>query len=1015
MLKNYLKFIFAIVFATNVMAQNVPSYVPKDGLVGWWPFNGNANDESGRGDHGKVNNCKLVKDRFGKENSAYYFNKNYSYIELNDENHPQISIATWIKLSNLKDTNALISKGNSWLSDNRSYMNYYAWGLNLTQITVDKDFNYLDVSYNDTSYHFIVIVYDQKSIKYYQDGIFIKESSNTQGPIKSTSQNKYLGALMNGNEFSTDYFLHGTMDEFSMWNRALTDKEIQALFEGNPCPITAAISPQGSVNICEGSSIVLQSSDTTHSFQWFKDEQPISGATSKSYTATKAGHYTLKVSDATCSSISPVTTIDTIPLPDAPLLSNNYQKVCGIEPIEEISRRLTNYNSAIILKWYRNETGTDSISKYMPIEPYPKNYFVSQLSATSPQCESQKRTMVFIDVAIPAIINAKGNTSFCKGDSVVLEAFTNGNSYDYAWKKDFNWIEGTEGKNTFVAKEAGRYSYQNKMCGMQMNGGNEIQVFIREGLKVNVGKITSSSIEFVWDTLSLSPTPRGFDISYGINSKSLTEKISIPGATSYVFTGLNKGDTVRVSITPKGPECTNSSFAIAVTLDKEIPSNIPTDGLIGYWPFNGNANDESGNGNHGKVNGATLTEDRNGKANSAYSFDGVSSFIDINESSTLKFEKNNAISVSFYAKFGDNGNCILFSKQTNNGINQDGWNIALENNILYLLVKKGNDSEQGYVRTEIYQFKDNKWHNFVFIFNNNKGHVFGDGQQLFNGTTASAIVGDNFSNMSFGKPNWQDEWLYKGQLDDIAIYNRALSDQEVKQLYGTNCAKETATSNSFSYPSLTTSSPITLNAEPQGGVFTGFAIENNQFIPKKGKIGLNKVQYNFKNSQGCNDSTEFNMIIADTSGTKCIKYDTITITNKVTIYDTITIKNNVYDTVTITKNVTKYDTITLTDTVSILKIKFKLTTGIQANQILSMNLYPNPTSDVLHIEIGDAKALEGYRYRILDVQGKEVYNELVKNKITEIPLKLLGAAGMYQFEVLDEKNTRIQTNKIVLQ
>ena len=68
-------------FVLPIFAQNIPSYVPKDGLVGWWPFNGNANDESGRGDHGKVNNCKLVKDRFGKENSAYYFDKNYSYIE----------------------------------------------------------------------------------------------------------------------------------------------------------------------------------------------------------------------------------------------------------------------------------------------------------------------------------------------------------------------------------------------------------------------------------------------------------------------------------------------------------------------------------------------------------------------------------------------------------------------------------------------------------------------------------------------------------------------------------------------------------------------------------------------------------------------------------------------------------------------------------------------------------------------------------------------------------------------
>ena len=156
---------------------------------------------------------------------------------------------------------------------------------------------------------------------------------------------------------------------------------------------------------------------------------------------------------------------------------------------------------------------------------------------------------------------------------------------------------------------------------------------------------------------------------------------------------------------------------------------------------------------------------------------------------------------------------------------------------------------------------------------------------------------------------------------------------------------------------------------------------------------------------------------------KVTKFDTITVTNnvtkydtvKVTKYDTITVNNNIYDTVTITNNVTKYDTITLTDTVSILKIKFKLTTGIQANQMASMSVYPNPTTDVLHIEVGDAKALDGYRYRILDALGKEVYNELVKNIITEIPLKTLGAAGLYQLEVLDANKTSIQTNKIVLQ
>ncbi len=52
-----------------------------------------------------------------------------------------------------------------------------------------------------------------------------------------------------------------------------------------------------------------------------------------------------------------------------------------------------------------------------------------------------------------------------------------------------------------------------------------------------------------------------------------------------------------------------------------MPTYVPTTGLVGWWPFNGNANDESGNGNNGTVNGAILTSDRFGIANKAYSFD----------------------------------------------------------------------------------------------------------------------------------------------------------------------------------------------------------------------------------------------------------------------------------------------------------------------------------------------------------------------------------------------------------
>jgi len=62
-------------------------------------------------------------------------------------------------------------------------------------------------------------------------------------------------------------------------------------------------------------------------------------------------------------------------------------------------------------------------------------------------------------------------------------------------------------------------------------------------------------------------------------------------------------------------------------MNAQIPSYVPTNGLVGYCPFNGNANDISGNGYNGTVNGATLINDRFGNANSAYSFIGINNYI----------------------------------------------------------------------------------------------------------------------------------------------------------------------------------------------------------------------------------------------------------------------------------------------------------------------------------------------------------------------------------------------------
>jgi hypothetical protein len=129
---------------------------------------------------------------------------------------------------------------------------------------------------------------------------------------------------------------------------------------------------------------------------------------------------------------------------------------------------------------------------------------------------------------------------------------------------------------------------------------------------------------------------------------SLTVTIStgVNGTPGSGTTSYNAGTTVNYSYT-LGSGYTNlvvkldgntvsSSGTIDMDKDHTLTATaIPTEGLTAYFPFNGNANDESGNGNNGTINGATLTTDRFGKENSAYSFDGVNDSIIINNSNSL--------------------------------------------------------------------------------------------------------------------------------------------------------------------------------------------------------------------------------------------------------------------------------------------------------------------------------------------------------------------------------------------
>ena len=268
------------------------------------------------------------------------------------------------------------------------------------------------------------------------------------------------------------------------------------------------------------------------------------------------------------------------------------------------------------------------------------------------------------------------------------------------------------------------------------------------------------------------------------------------------------------------------------------------------------------------------------------------------------------------------------------------------------------------------------------------------------------------------KVNTYDTITVKNNVYDTVIINKTKYDT----ITITNSVTKYDTLKVTKYDTITLTNNVTKYDTVKVNTYDTITITNN--VTKYDTVKVNT----YDTITVTNSVTKYDTVIVKTNVFDTVKvntYDTITVTKNVTKYDTVIVNKTKYDTITVTNNVTKYDTvivnktqydtITVTDTVNILKINFKLTTGLKANQMTSMSIYPNPTTDVLHIEIEDAKALDGYRYRILDALGKEVYNELVKNVITEIPLKSLGAAGMYQLEVLDANKTSIQTNKIVLQ
>ncbi|MBL7912718.1 MAG: T9SS type A sorting domain-containing protein [Bacteroidia bacterium] len=196
---------------------------------------------------------------------------------------------------------------------------------------------------------------------------------------------------------------------------------------------------------------------------------------------------------------------------------------------------------------------------------------------------------------------------------------------------------------------------------------------------------------------------------------------------------------------------------------------IPNNGLVAYWPFNGNTANQITAVNNASVSGATLTKDRAGQASSAYRFSGSNDSIYIPAGFYSNVDSNFTISFWFRSRnqnrmqplnINDGG---FYTSNLNFSFNDGSavynyWNSDGDNNIVF-----GQTNE----------FTNNIWHNMILTKKDSVLKIYVDGLEK-GSANYNATVNINKAITLSGK-----FYHWAGDLDDIAIYNRSLSQVEI--------------------------------------------------------------------------------------------------------------------------------------------------------------------------------------------------------------------------------------------
>ena len=399
--------IAALLLAASGAFAQVPSYVPTNGLVGWWPFNGNANDESGNGYNGNINGAVLTADRNGISNKAYYYNGTSSYIGIGDMpigiSYQPLKVSIWWQKSTVQTTGfcTLLSD-----YDGPTGTGDYVFAFSSSIYHVDKAITInrrsapyeIQVKTNPIigpAWHHLAIVYDGiNAVNYYQDGVAITSLITWNGTINGTLATPTYDASKNfyNNPFwrigcirwsgTLQEFFEGKLDDIAIWNRALTQQEITALYNAQTCNSTSnTITADGPTTFCAGNFVNLTSDVVGGTYQWKKNGINIAtNSTSRTFKATSTGSYTCV---ATCNGTaltSNAIAVTSKTNASASITASGATSFCAGD---SVTLNCTNLGSNYSVQWYRTNVSIENATAYTQVVKQPGTYKVVTKNLTN--------------------------------------------------------------------------------------------------------------------------------------------------------------------------------------------------------------------------------------------------------------------------------------------------------------------------------------------------------------------------------------------------------------------------------------------------------------------------------------------------------------------------------------------------------------------------------------------------------------------------------------------------------